>query len=64
MIHRCYLNSKVYQTREREGSITDNPGDSTDYKVYQTREREGSITYLEKYGLKLEYIRPERGRGL
>jgi hypothetical protein len=34
----------VYQTREREGSITYNNINASSVKVYQTREREGSIT--------------------
>ncbi|VVH58778.1 hypothetical protein BSPCLSOX_241 [uncultured Gammaproteobacteria bacterium] len=37
-------NLKVYQTREREGSITQEDKNPEDFRVYQTREREGSIT--------------------
>ena len=37
---------RVYQTREREGSITIGYLLIIKNEVYQTREREGSITYL------------------
>ena len=41
----------VYQTREREGSITYMRRRHLKRRVYQTREREGSITYVKQSNL-------------